>query len=692
MFTKYCFGTPFETEAVTRKLSSITVTSSDLTKEDSKDMFHYPITIKSDHNFSLEYEMEENVIVYGLGEANRGINKRGYQYISYCADDPNHTENKFSLYGAHNFIIIDGNPCFGLFLDYPGKLTFDIGYSYHSKLRVFAEDANLYLYIISGTNPYDIAKQFRELIGESYLPPLWAFGYQQSRWGYKTAQDIRTVADEYQKRGIGLDAIYMDIDYMERYKDFTVDDEKFPDFTEFVTEMKNRNLHLVPIIDAGVKIEDGYSVYEEGVANDYFCKREDGTNFIAGVWPGDTHFPDFFKKETREWFGDKYQYLLEKGIDGFWNDMNEPAIFYSKEGLANTFAEIKKLENKELDLTNFFHLKHLVDSLQNNEEDHKRFYHEVDGVKIRHDKVHNLYGYYMTRAAGEAFLNLSESKRILLFSRSSYIGMHRYGGIWTGDNQSWWSHLLLNIKMMPSLNMCGFLYSGADLGGFGSDVTRDLMLRWLAFGIFTPLMRNHSAIGTRNQECYELESTDEFKHLIGIRYRLIPYLYSEFVKAVKKNDMLFRPLAFDYPSDSQVRQIEDQLMLGDGLMIAPVYTQNATGRYVYLPEDMLYLKFTKDSLFSLEVLTKGHHYLEVGVSEVPLFVKPNHILLLANPAQNTATLDRKNFTLLCYLTKETSYEFYEDDGITLPANGQTTNLSIDRPDTAQIVNSEFVLA
>lgn len=692
MITKYCFGTPFETEAVTMKLNSTTVTSSDLTKKDSIDMFYYPLSIKMGQNFTLEYDMTKDDIVYGLGEANRGINKRGYQYISYCVDDPNHTENKFSLYGAHNFIIIDGNPCFGLFIDYPGKLTFDIGYSSYSKLRIMAEEANLYLYVISGTSSYDIVKQFREMIGESYLPPLWAFGYQQSRWGYKTASDIRTVADEYQKHGIGLDAIYMDIDYMEQYKDFTVDEEKFPNFTEFVAEMKERNLHLVPIIDAGVKIEDGYSVYEEGVANDYFCKREDGTDFVGGVWPGDTHFPDFFKKDTRDWFGNKYQTLIEKGIDGFWNDMNEPALFYSKEGLDGIFEQIKKMQNKELNHSNFYHLKYLMDSLQNNEEDHKRFYHNVEGKKVRHDKVHNLYGYYMTRAAGESFQNSNDAKRILLFSRSSYIGMHRYGGIWTGDNQSWWSHLLLNIKMMPSLNMCGFLYSGADLGGFGSDVTRDLMLRWLAFGIFTPLMRNHSAIGTRNQECYEFESTEEFKHLIGIRYRLIPYLYSEFVKSVKKNEMLFRPLAFDYPNDSLARHIEDQLMLGDGLMIAPVYTQNATGRYVYLPEDMLYLKFTKDSDISMEVLTKGHHYIEANLSEVPLFVKENHILPLAKTAENTATLDRKNFTLLCYLTNEASYEFYEDDGITLPANGTSTILTIDCPNTAQIVNSEFQFA
>lgn len=692
MITKYCFGIPFETEAVTKELPATKVTSSILTKDNSKELFPFPFTVTTEQGFLLSYDMKEEDIVFGLGEANRGINKRGFQYISCCADDPNHTENKTSLYGAHNFLIVDGNPCFGLFVDYPGKVTFDIGYTSHTTLTITTEDPNLSLYVILGTDSYDIVKQFREMIGQSYLPPLWAFGYQQSRWGYCTQEDILTVAEEYQKRGIGLDAIYMDIDYMERYKDFTIDSEKFPNFSEFVAKMKERNLHLVPIIDAGVKIEDGYSIYEEGVKNQYFCKREDDTDFVAGVWPGDTHFPDFFQQEAREWFGNHYQFLLEKGIDGFWNDMNEPAIFYSKEGLTSVFEEIRKLENKELDLTNFFHLKSLMESLQNNEEDYRRFYHKVGEERVRHDKVHNLYGYLMTRAAGEAFEKLSPKKRILLFSRSSYIGMHRYGGIWTGDNQSWWSHLLLNIKMMPSLNMCGFLYSGADLGGFGSNVTQDLMLRWLAFGLFTPLMRNHSAIGTREQECYQFEAIEEMKHLIGIRYRLIPYLYSEYVKATRRNEMLFRPLAFDYKEDALARRIEDQLMLGEGLMIAPVYTQNATGRYIYLPEDMLYLKFTKDSEFQCEVLTKGHHYVEIGLSEVPLFIKPNHILMLAHPAPNTAELDRKNFTILCYQTDTASYEYYVDDGITPKAEGETIELKIDAPIRPQIVNSSFQLS
>ncbi len=225
--------------------------------------------------------------------------------------------------------------------------------------------------------------------------------------------------------------------------------------------------------------------------------------------------------------------------------MNEPAIFYTEDHLKEVFAQIKELEGKNLDIRSFFKFQDIVGGLANNEEDYKRFYHDYKGKKYRHDKVHNLFGYNMTRAAGEAFERLSPDKRILMFSRSSYIGMHRYGGVWCGDNKSWWSHLLLNIQQMPALNMCGFIYSGADVGGFGADVTEDHLMRWTEFGIFTPLFRNHSARGTRRQEMYRFTDKEGFKNIMKLRYSLIPYLYSEFMKAVNNNEMMFRALCFD---------------------------------------------------------------------------------------------------------------------------------------------------
>ena len=340
--------------------------------------------------------------------------------------------------------------------------------------------------------------------------------------------------------------------------------------------------------------------------------------------------------------------------------MNEPAMFCTPEGVAELKEYIKDnfMDNEE---TSGFVLGAKVKGLANNPEDYKRFYHNVNGQKIRHDKVHNLFGYNMTRAAGEAFEKIAPGKRFLMFSRSSYVGMHRYGGIWMGDNKSWWSHILLNLKMLPSLNMCGFLYTGADLGGFGADTTRDLVLRWLALGVFTPLMRNHSALGTREQEAYQFENIEDFRHVIGVRYRLVPYLYSEYMKAALNDDMMFRPLAFDYTEDAFATQVEDQLLLGNEIMIAPVYTQNAKGRYVYLPEEMMFVKFLPDGTISQEILEKGHHYVEVALNEVPLFIRKGKAIPVADVAQTVKDINPATIRMIGYEGAE--YDRYDDDGV-----------------------------
>ncbi len=645
---KYVYGEPFETEAVVRNI------------EISEGNVAYG-EVSLEEGFVFTYQMAEDDIVYGLGEANRGINKRGYCYISNNTDIPEHTEDQRSLYGAHNFLVVSGEKTFGLFVDYPARLTFDIGYTRMDTLTIRCEEANLYLYLIEGESAYEIVRAFRKLIGRSYIPPKFAFGYGQSRWGYVTKEDFYKVAEGYRKNHIPMDMIYMDIDYMQDYKDFTLNKKNFQDFPEFVQKMKEQNLRLVPIIDAGVKVEKGYEVYEEGVKNGYFCKREDGSDFVAAVWPGDTHFPDMLNEDARRWFGEKYRILTEQGIEAFWNDMNEPAIFYTPEGVKKAQEVVKRFLQDTEGETSIFEVRDAIMNLANNKEDYQSFYHQVNGTRIRHDKVHNLFGYYMTRAAGEAFERIAPEKRFLMFSRSSYIGMHRYGGIWTGDNKAWWSHLLLNIKMMPSLNMCGFLYTGADLGGFGADTTRDLLLRWLALGVFTPLMRNHAALGTREQECYQFENIADFRHIIEVRYRLIPYLYSEYMKAALDDDLYFKPLAFTYPKDSMALQVEDQLMLGNEIMIAPIYTQNAKGRYVYLPEEMKFVKFLSDGTLYEQTLPAGHHYVEIALNEVPLFIRQNKCIPLAPSAEHVEAIDTKNLTLIGYQNAE--YTLYEDDGI-----------------------------
>ena len=652
MILKYVYGNPIETEAVIQQIEIA-----------KKELPFFQIK-KEGEAVSFSYLMDKDDIVYGLGEQVRGMNKRGFLYRSNCSDDPCHREDTNSLYGAHNFLMVSGKDLFGVFVDFPGKVSFDIGYTKRSEMVITAEDENLVFYVITGETEKDIVKEFRHMIGQSYIAPKWALGYGQSRWSYMNEDEIREVVSNYRKNHIPLDSVYMDIDYMERYKDFTVNTEAFPDLKAFSEEMKEQGIHLVPIIDAGVKIEEGYDVYEEGLQNGYFCKKEDGTEFVAGVWPGKVHFPDMLNEEARSWFGNKYKILLDQGIEGFWNDMNEPAIFYSEDNLAETFQELNKLQGENLDIDKFFYMKDLVLGLANSAKDYASFYHEYKGQRIRHDKVHNLYGYYMTRAAGEAFEQIEPDKRILMFSRASYIGMHRYGGIWTGDNMSWWSHLLLNIRMMPSLNMCGFMYTGADLGGFGAHITEDLLLRWLAFGIFTPLMRNHSAMGTRRQEAYQFEDKQAFADIIGIRYGILPYIYSEYMKASLRDEMMFRPLSFDYREDAFAKRVEDQLLVGDSIMVVPVYEQNAEGRYVYLPEKMKMVRMKGLADRTETILEKGHHYIDVPLNEVVFFIRPDKIVPLSKGGQCVEDVDFTQLELLSYVETEASYELYTDDGYT----------------------------
>lgn len=681
MIRKYSYGIPFETDAVVQPVPLSEGAPQFVT------VSHDPLTFTC--------KLADSDVVYGLGQNVRGINKRGWEYTSSCADEPNHHEDKRSLYASHNFVIVSGeNTLFGLFLDEPGKVTFDVGYTRWDTLTITAHDSKGILYEISGETEVEIVKQFRQLIGKSYLPPKWAFGYGQSRWSYMTADEVREVAKGYQEKGMALDSIYLDIDYMERYKDFTVDSEAFPDLAGLSAELKEQGIHLVPIIDAGVKIEEGYDVYEEGVEKGYFCKEADGKEFVAAVWPGLVHFTDVLNPDARKWFGDKYKVLVDMGIDGFWNDMNEPSIFYSEKRLEEFFAAAAEARGKNLDIHHFQQLQEQFAGLANSYDDYRSFYHKLaDGTTISHDLVHNLYGYNMTRAAGESLEAMSPDKRILLYSRSSYPGMHRYGGIWQGDNKSWWSHLAMNVKMTTNLNMMGLLYTGADIGGFNCDCTEDLLLRWMAFGVFTPLMRNHSAMGTRRQELYDYPHAETFKDLISVRYMILPYIYSEFMKASLRDEMMFRPLSFDYREDERVREIEDQVLVGDSIMLAPVLQQNTTRRYVYLPEEMKLIRMKAAGQWTEEILPAGDHCIKVELDEIPMFIRPNKLVPIAkNVSTSVADTDFENLSVLSFVKDKAEYELYDDDGYTRDCGAAEhyTTISLDADGNVTVEGSKSV--
>ena len=654
MIQRFSFGHPFPTQSVVLSLPAESG----------------PVPFLTPDGSGWRFTLSEQAAVYGLGEMPRGINKRGWHYITNNTDESRHSEDKLSFYGAHNFLLVrDGSTCFGLFVDFPGKVYYDIGYTRHDLLSFHTETPDYDLYLLSGGNENAVCKEFRTLIGRSYIPPKWAFGLAQSRWGYKTEEDVREVARQYKEHDLPLDMICMDIEYMQDYADFTVNKERFPDLTKLSADLKAQGIRLVPIIDAGVRVDPNDPTCTEGLEKGYFCKKADGTPFVAAVWPGKAYFADFLRPEVREWFGHKYKALTDCGIEGFWNDMNEPSLFYSPERLRaflNDMAALREKDNIEQEEF-FLRVVGGAMGLMNSPADYASFYHEVDGQKVRHDQVHNLYGGSMTRAAGEAFADLRPGQRTLLYSRSSFIGSHRYGGIWLGDNNSSWAQLLANIQMMPSVQMCGFLYSGADLCGFSYDTTPDLALRWLEFGLLTPLMRNHSAVGTRMQEYYRFpEVLPAVRNMIRLRYALLPYLYSEFMKAALENTSYFRPLAFDYPDDPDAREVEDQLLLGEGLMVAPVYVQNAHGRHVYLPEPMKLLRLRAVDDYDEEILPAGHHYIRCALDEMLLFLRPGHIIPVAQPANSTAELDDASLTLWSFLPdgKSAEYRMYRDDGVT----------------------------
>ncbi|MBQ7848548.1 MAG: alpha-glucosidase [Clostridia bacterium] len=669
MIRRYDFGQPYETGAVVRQLPVCT-----------EPMPHFTVRQEGAHvRFSVPLGKDD--MIFGLGQSVRGLNKRGHRYRAWNSDDFSHTEDKASLYGSHNLLLFTGeNGVFGAYFDDPGAVEFDLGYTRSSEAVITSENGDLTVYVIDGGSLTGLVREFRQLIGKPYLPPKWGMGYIQSRWGYATERDLRAVIDGHRERHIPLDTVSMDIDYMDDYKDFTWDPAKFPNLKAMTEDFRRRHIRVMPIIDAGVKVEPGDPTYDEGLKNGYFCRKENGDVFMGAVWPGRAVFPDFLREEVRAWFGQCYRPMLEAGVEAIWNDMNEPAIFYSDEGLEAAYRKAEELRETNIGVNEYFSLKDAFTGMSNSMADYRRFCHVIDGKPVRHDKVHNLYGAMMTKASALGMRAARPGKRPLLFSRSSFVGAHRDGGIWQGDNNAWWGHILLNLRELASLNMVGFLFNGADIGGFGCNTTEDLLLRWLQLGVFTPIMRNHAAMGTRDQEIYRFESWETMRDVLRVRYALLPYLYSELVKAAETDGMMFRPLAFDYPQDEDAALTEDQLMLGDACMIAPVYEQNARGRHVYLPEDMLLVRFRSPEDYDLVPMEKGHHWVKLALNEFLLFIRRGCVIPMAKAAEYVEGIDATALTLLGWLDGDAAITLYDDDGeseaIDLAAGLSTINVTV----------------
>ncbi|KJR43982.1 family 31 glycosyl hydrolase, alpha-glucosidase [Candidatus Magnetoovum chiemensis] len=666
----YRKGTPFVTGALSNKSAKLL---EDAAFNNTNKIDYFKAQELDNGSLTLTYKLGINDKTYGLGETVGPFNKRGKIYRLYASDDPCHTPDKEFLYSSHPFLIIEGKSnTFGIFIDYPSQLIFDIGFTVSDTLEITipaptvkTEKANstaLDIYIFDSADKLAIVKEYLLLTGTPYIVPKWAFGYQQSRWSYPDAKTILDVANKFRQLKIPCDAIYMDIDYMDNFKVFTIDDNKFPDFKSFVNRLKSMGFKLIPIIDPGVKIEKGYKVYEEGIKSGCFCVNEKGQNFEAAVWPGLTHFPDFLRKDVRLWWSKLYEILISCDIEGVWNDMNEPSIFYTQEAIDeiyNMLETMKKTGNFDK-----WTLTNKAAHISNRREYYQEFCHIDDkGNKINHDNIHNLYGFYMTLAAADGFKTLMPKKRYFLLTRSCYSGAHRFTALWTGDNHSWWEHMLSHIQMVMSLNLSGFFYTGADICGFGGNASEELAIRWMQLGIFTPLYRNHSAYGSRHQEpwAFSDRATDIFRNIIRLRYALIPYSYSEFMHCVKELLPFVTPLMFLY----DVHDIEDQFMYGRSLMAAPIHSPNACGRYVYLPKHK-WLLWRASSFENriMKVYEPGVYYINADISEIPVFIKENALIALTAPSLYVTEKDTDTIIITGLVSSEASFTYYEDDGIT----------------------------
>jgi alpha-glucosidase len=657
--TLYRSGTPYCTDAVVVPIDERAFTPGNILR-------YFEIQQEPGAT-RLRYDLGKFDRVYGLGQQMGGLNKRGRKYRLFGTDKARHTPDQEMMYGSHPFLMILGNRSFGFFLDSPAELTFDIGFTHKDVLEIGIPSKDFDLYFLEETHPKEIVKTYLTLTGTPYVPPKWAFGYHQSRYGYKTANEIRTVAENLRKHDIPCDAIYLDIDYMQDYKVFSVHAERFPDFKHLIRDLQEQGIQPVPILDAAVKAEEGYDVYDEGIARDYFCTDSDGQPFVGGVWPGPSVFPDFLRPEVRKWWAEKYTMFTDPGIHGFWNDMNEPAIFYTPEHLQFVGEEIAKVFGQDKMGEEFLITADDLSSIFNRREYYTQFYHtQSDGTRINHEDVHNLYGYNMARSAAEGLITQRPGQRYMLISRSSYAGLHRYAGIWTGDNDSWWEHLLLNIKMLASLNMIGLLYSGADIGGFGSNASPEIMIRWMQFGIFSPLCRNHTWLGARDQEpwTFDDECTGILRDVIRLRYALLPYTYTEYMRSTQELQPLLSPLFFEFEGQ-RAAEVEDQLLYGQSLMIAPMYESNARGRFVHLPQcRWLFWHAARYEDRRMEVLQPGEHYIGADINETPIFVRENRLLVLTDPVSHVHEHPVERLRVIGLVTDTAEYTYYEDDGTT----------------------------
>lgn len=579
------------------------------------------------HEVTNYKALAKDEIFLGMGEKGGGLNRRGSSFDNWNSDAFGFNNDTDPLYVSTPFYIgvREGKP-YGIFLDNTFKSHFNFGTSNNDRFSYFsAEAGDMNYYFIQGDTVAEVIQEYSKLTGTCELPPKWSLGFQQCRYSYYPDHEVYNVANTFREKEIPADVIYLDIHYMKDYMAFTFDEERFPNPKGLIEKLESQGFKVVVILDPGIATKPGYGTYDRGIEEDVFVKYPDGSRFEAGVWPGNSHFTDFTSKKGRDWWAKELKFYTDLGLEGFWNDMNEPACWGQ-------------------DIPNMIEF-------------------DYDGQQVSHKKARNVYGYQMVRATFEGAKKHIGNKRPFTLTRSGFSGVQRYSAVWTGDNVAGDDHMLLGVRLVNSLGMAGVPVAGYDVGGFVDESSPALFARWLAVATFAPFFRVHSMVNVRDSEpwAYGEEVEEISRNYINLRYQLMPYLYSLFYQAHAEGLPINRSLAVDYYNDHNIYggNAQNEFTLGKWLLVCPTTTLQQYSK-IYLPEGEWYHFFTDE-----KVNGNKHYVVETTIEDLPVYAKAGAIIPLQNVVQTTQQKSDGVLRLHVYNgATQTEQVYYEDDGQT----------------------------
>lgn len=579
---------------------------------------------------------------YGLGEKAGHLDKRHDYVQMWSTDHYGYNWGSDPIYQSIPFyigLLMDDSAgagswqgtAYGIFYDNSYRTHFDMSSSDPENVLFKADGGEMNYYFFYGPSMKKVLNRYTELTGRMPMPPKWALGNQQCRWSYANEQQVKDIVLRYEKEKIPLDAVQLDIHYMDGYRNFTWDRTRFPDPKKLTSWLASKGVKVVTIIDAGVKYEPGgkYETYNEGVAKGFFLKKSNSQLYVGKVWPGESVFVDYTLPDAAKWWGDKHRGLLDDGVAGIWNDMNEPADFESRDG------------DKWIDVVNY-----------------------DEGRYSKHDKMRNLFAFLECKATYEGLQRLRPQERPYVITRSGYAGIQRYATMWTGDSNSTWSSLALCLPMFANLGLSGEPFVGADCGGFSGRADGELLTRWYQVAFLTPFLRNHHEANGYDQEPWRFGARyeDIIRKYVQLRYQLMPYLYTVLADAHATGVPWYRPLILENQNDYNAVSIEDEFLVGSSLLCAPIVKEGAVARDVYLPEGQWYDFYSGEKFNGRQTIS-----VKAPLETVPLFVKAGSILPMTPVVDHLSQqVHHAPVNYAVYPDKDgrASGELYEDDGNT----------------------------